>query len=243
MHQESATYREQTLKIKGAILLSRYQSAENANAAMLNLYYGIGKYISDNTRSGKWGSDAIEAISRQLQGEIQGLHGFSASNMKNMRIFYEAWVSVIEPKSAVMTADLSDEENSLQIRQLATAEFDDAKFSAFCRVGFTHHREILRQCKTLDERWYYILRCADEFWSVAMLKNHLKDNDFAAYGRLPNNFSLTIPDEKTAAIAMRSFRDEYLLDYIDIKESDEYEERDVKNAIVDEVKKFVMTIV
>jgi predicted nuclease of restriction endonuclease-like (RecB) superfamily len=140
------------------------------------------------------------------------------------------------------TAVLDGDDAIAQIRQLATAEFDEARFSAFCRVGFTHHREILRKCKTLDERWYYILRCADEFWSVTTLKNHLKDNDFASYGRLPNNFALTIPDEKNSAAAVRSFRDEYLLDYIDIKESDEYEERDVENAIVDEIKKFVVTM-
>ena len=30
---------------------------------MLNLYYGVGEYISVNTRSGKWGTGAIEAIS------------------------------------------------------------------------------------------------------------------------------------------------------------------------------------
>ena len=44
------------------------------------------------------------------------------------------------------------------IRQLPTAEVGETKMLAFCRVGFTHHREILRKCKTSDERWYYILR-------------------------------------------------------------------------------------
>jgi RecB family endonuclease NucS len=59
---------------------------------------------------------------------------------------------------------------------------------------------------------------------------------------MPNNFVLTIPNEQTAAIAMRSFRDEYLIDYVDIKEPDDYDERDVENAIVAEIKKFVMTV-
>jgi hypothetical protein len=236
MSSDLILYREAVQKIKATILQSRYRMAEHANSELLNLYYSVGMYISDNTRSEKWGSGAIEAISMQLQGEIPGLHGFSPSNMKNMRIFFEEWSATFDTNRQSTTADSDGDDSFIQIRQLATAEFDEAKFSAFCRVGFTHHREILRKCKTPDERWYYILRCADEFWSVTTLKNHLKDNDFAAYGRLPNNFSLTIPDEKTAAIAMRSFRDEYLLDYIDIKESDEYEERDVENAIVDEIK-------
>jgi predicted nuclease of restriction endonuclease-like (RecB) superfamily len=123
-----------------------------------------------------------------------------------------------------------------------TADLSETKMLAFRRVGFTHHREILRKCDNADERWYYILRCANEFWSVANLKNHLLTDDFTAYGSLPNNFALTIPDDKTAAVAVRSFRDEYLLDYIDIKEPDAYDEGDVENAIVAQIRKFIMTM-
>lgn len=236
-------YLEAAQKIKGAILQSRYRSAENANAEMLNLYYAVGEYISANTRSGKWGSGAIEAISEQLQGEIPGLHGFSPTNMKNMRIFFEQWSEELE-SNRQSTADLGDGVNNsgelVLIRQ-STAELDKTKMLAFCRVGFTHHREILRKCKAADERWYYVMRCANEFWSVSNLKDHLRTNEFSAFGNLPNNFAFTIPDEQTAAVAVRSFRDEYLLDYVDIKDPNDYSERDVENAIVAEVKKFIMT--
>ncbi|MDR2910258.1 MAG: PDDEXK nuclease domain-containing protein [Bacteroidales bacterium] len=238
-------YREAAQKIKSAILQSRYRTAANANAELLNLYYGVGEFISVNTRSGRWGTGAIEAISEQLQGEMPGLHGFSPTNMKNMRIFFEQWTKELEANRQLLTADLENGASGgelVVIRQLPTAELDGTRLAAFFRVGFTHHREILRKCKTTDERWYYILRCADEFWSVASLKNHLCSDDFSSYGRMPNNFTLTIPDEKNAAIAMRSFKDEYLLDFVDIKESDDYSERDVENAIVTEVKKFIMTV-
>ena len=207
----------------------------------MSLYYSVGQYISANTRSGKWGTGAIEAISAQLQGELPGLHGFSPSNMKNMRIFFENWSSELEPNDQLPSADFDKNNQLALIRQLPTAELNETKMAAFFRVGFTHHREILRKCKTVDERWYYILRCADEFWSVVNLKNRLQADDFASFGSLPNNFKLTIPGGQNAAIAARSFRDEYLLDYIDIKEPDDYDERDVENAIVAEIKKFIMT--
>ena len=242
MERDIKNYREPVKKIMNTILQSRYQTAENANADLLSLYYAVGRYISLNTRSGKWGSGAIEAISEQLQGEMPGLHGFSPSNMKNMRIFFEQWSSELDVKLAVATADLNSGEELTLMMRLPTAELSKTKVMAFNRVGFTHHREILRKCATLDERWYYIIRCADEFWSVATLKNHLRDDDFTSFGNMPNNFDLTIPDERIAAIAVRSFRDEYLLDYIDIKESDDYSERDVENAIVDEIKQFIMTM-
>ena len=144
--------------------------------------------------------------------------------------------------SIIQISYLNNENESLLIRQTLSAELGDSKNLAFCRVGFSQHREILRKCKTTDERWYYILRCADEFWSYRALKNHLDTNDYIAYGSLPNNFSITIPDENTAAIAIRSFRDEYLLDYVDVKEPDDYDERDVENAIVAQIKKFIMNM-
>lgn len=240
-NNELMTYRDAVKAIKSAILQSRYKSAENSNAEFLRLCYNIGAYISENTRTGKWGAKAIETISSQLQGELPGLRGYSPSNMKNMRMFYEQWVSELEPNRQLPTANLIEKRNIDLIRQLPTAELGENEMSAFRRIGFTHHREILRKCETVDERWYYIFRCANEFWTVELLESHIRANDYTAYGGLPNNFALTIPDEKSASIAVNSFKDEYLIDYIDIKTSDDYDERDVENAIVDEVKKFIMS--
>ena len=77
--------------IKTAILESQYEAAKSVNERQLMLYYGIGKYISLNSREGFWGKGAIEAISAQLDKELPGLKGFSARNLRNMRTFYEEW--------------------------------------------------------------------------------------------------------------------------------------------------------
>ena len=41
--------------IKTAILQSQYDAAKSVNEKQLMLYYGIGKYISMNSRKGFWG--------------------------------------------------------------------------------------------------------------------------------------------------------------------------------------------
>ncbi len=56
---------------------------------MLKLYFAIGGYVSANSRAGTWGTGAIDAISERLSKELPGLRGFSATNMKNMRLFFE----------------------------------------------------------------------------------------------------------------------------------------------------------
>ena len=52
--------------IKSAILKAQTSAARDVNRAQLTLYYGIGKYVSENSREGTWGTGAIDAISEQL---------------------------------------------------------------------------------------------------------------------------------------------------------------------------------
>ena len=77
--------------IKTAILKSQARAVKAVNQELLALYYGIGRYISLNSREGKWGSGAIKAISQQLMYELPGLRGFSETSLKKMRQFYEQW--------------------------------------------------------------------------------------------------------------------------------------------------------
>ena len=82
-------------------------------------------------------------------------------------------------------------------------------------------------------------------WSVEALKAHIKAGDFRKYGALPNNFELTIPDSRQAAKAVRAFKDEYLLDYINIEDADseqDVDERELNKALVLEVKKFILGV-
>ena len=77
--------------IKEAILRSQYDAACAVNEKQLVLYFGIGKYVSLNSRKGFWGKGAIDTISGKLQRELPGLRGFSARNLRYMRAFYEEW--------------------------------------------------------------------------------------------------------------------------------------------------------
>lgn len=90
--------------IKTAILQSQYRAAKVVNREQLSLYFGIGKYVSENSRKRFWGTGAIESISLQLQKELPGLRGFGARNLKNMRVFYEEWASYLN--SAAVAAEL-----------------------------------------------------------------------------------------------------------------------------------------
>jgi len=254
-------------EIKSAILKSRYRAAALANRELLSLYYGIGKYISENSRKGFWGTGAIETISERLQQELPGLRGFSAVNIKRMRQFYEGWETVFVNRPLPMddlefTDNMNIANRSLpvneirpivsdeiklnlltEIRPMASDEIQFIDIHHFLSIGFSHHYELLIKTDTLEERLFYIKCCAIEFWSYNQLKYHLKSNLFASRGKLPNNFQTTISDRDLQRKALLSFKDEYLLDHINIEApDDEPDERVLESAIVNNIRKFIMAL-
>lgn len=98
-------YIEAVEVIKTAILQSQYQASKKVNTEQLALYFGIGQYISVNSRDGYWGTGALAVISQRLQKVLPGLRGFSEGHMKKMRIFYEKW-AVLASKSCITMHDL-----------------------------------------------------------------------------------------------------------------------------------------
>ena len=94
--QITNNYAEAIQSIKNAILKSRYRAAVSVNREQLSLYYGIGKYISENSRDGFWGTNALDTISKRLQEELPGLRGYSPVNIKRIRQFYETWKQCFE---------------------------------------------------------------------------------------------------------------------------------------------------
>ena len=100
--------------IKTAILQGQYEALKDENRMQLAVYFGVGKYVSFNSRKGgAWGTGALEAISERLRKILPGLRGFSANSLKNMRKFYEQW-SMLD-KSTIANVDLPDSIESIDI--------------------------------------------------------------------------------------------------------------------------------
>ena len=243
-------------QIKTAILKSRYEAAALANKELLKLYFGIGQYVSFHSRNKNWGKGAIDSISSLLQQELHGLRGFSATNIRNMRIFYEEWECMqpflIDQKAPLfqfseeeldrqlLSGDLND---SFLIQQLPTAELENEWIELFLKVPFTQHRLIIRGAEVTEERVFYIQKVATEFWSFETLKHHLKSDLYQRQGKLAHNFQSTLSENAFRQKALMAFKDEMLLDFINIEDADEEpNERVLENAIVQNIKKFIMAL-
>lgn len=244
--------------IKTAILQSQTHAAKAVNQEMLALYFGIGRFISANTRNRNWGKGVLARISERLRSELPGLRGFGESSLKNMRLFYEAW-NFIESNSPIGIGELTDKttiavEDSSNlcnnetdtIRQLQLTNLPDFPLTEFLSISFTHHVRILENAKVLEERLFYIRYCYNYKPAADDVRNIIKTKDLYNHQEeLPNNFLTTIPDYKQAFHSMQMFKDEYLLDFINVEEigmrDEEIDERVIEQNIVHNVKNFIMT--
>ena len=232
--------------IKTAILQSQARAAQMINHEQLSLYYGIGRYVCEHSRKGFWGTGAISQISMQLKSELPGLKGFSEENIKLMRRFYEAWKD-LELKSVGQTTELqvSKPETNV-IRGLCLTNDESFPITAFLNISFTHHVAIFRYAKEYNERKYYIQLAYEQRLKADDLEAMIKANVYNHREALPNNFFKAIPDKALAMRTLQMFKDEYLLDFINVEDIDvsdpiDVDERVIENRIVMNIKNFIMT--
>jgi predicted nuclease of restriction endonuclease-like (RecB) superfamily len=198
----------------------------------LLLYFAVGKRLSEKVAAEQWGNKVITQLSADLQKELPGLRGFSASNLKNMRQFADAYNELIEQSSTEQARDTAGQGDV--IGQTASGQLD---IDVFLSLGFSHHVLLLNRCNNLPERVFYMRRAVANQWTHEMLDWQIKARAYQKRDQtLPNNFSTTLPESIRDA-ALQAFKDEYLLDFINVESDDE---RVIEKGIVQNIKAFIL---
>ena len=246
--------------IKTAILQSQARAARSVSANQLALYFSVGGYISLNTRQQQWGSGAIKSISETLQKELPGLQGFSAESINKMRRFYEEWSAIVfqsplatKNENAIQQPMVGEIQSPVATQlQLAPSRldfsrdvFDVEMAHDFLSISFTHHMEILFKTETLEQRLFYIQKSAEFNWNKYELRDQLKKDLYGHQSLMPNNFLKSLPKHSQALKAIEMFKDEYLLDYINVeqlnvRDKSDVDEKIVEQEIIHNVKNFIM---
>lgn len=249
MESSIQQYKQAVSVIKEAILHSQYRAAKMVSGEELSLNFGIGAYVSNRSRQEKWGTSIIESISEQLRRELPGLRGFSARSIRNMRTFYEYWKQYLIWQPSAAKLQLSTNQDNIDIDCLSLQKWSpvaaEINREEFLGISFSHHLEILQKTKDIQEVLFYIHQTVLHKWDKYDLRNRLKEGLYQKQGAAANNFLQTMPvNDARKAVGM--FKDEYLLDYINIEEMEvdkpeDIDERVIEKAIVRNIKQFIMT--
>src|SRR3989339_782739 len=263
---QNSVYFDFIKELKGSILHSRYMAARLVNRELLLLYFHTGKQFSEKIESEKWGAKVLETISNDLQNELSGLRGFSVTSLKKMRQFYQTYAFLEYRPSAtaqlpqkneigpLSTAQLKlsvknlqnvvkqsnypfGSPNSQQIDSLASASFIDT----FLSLPFSHHILLLNKVRNWDALSFYMNKAVENQWTVDFLTHHIDADSFQKAGQIQSNFEKTLPAKLNPNV-LQAFRDEYLLDFLNIQPIDEEDELVLENEIILNIKKFIMSL-
>jgi DUF1016 N-terminal domain len=177
--------------IRSLIEMSRHHVAVTANLALVNLYWNIGRIVTQdiqkNEKRAGYGEQLLDSLATSLAQEYG--RGYSVSNLNDMRRFYEAFkilqtVSVesrdtkIRQTPSGKSTDtqilqaLPVESSNTAIRQAMPAESSGRiliDFSKHFHLGWTYYRLLLSQ-NDLLKRKFYSEKAAAQRWSVRELQ-------------------------------------------------------------------------
>lgn len=110
----------------------------------------------------------MDQLSDDIQREMPGLKGFSAQNLKKMRLFYEAWTLSHSIGSAMPN------QLSLSGKSGFGSAVPNQIQEHFSNIGFTNHFLIISKTRTAEERLFYIVQASLNNWSSRVLDDKIK---------------------------------------------------------------------
>ncbi len=112
----------------------------------------------------------------------------------------------------------------------------------WAKLSWSHFVELL-QIKDKLKRDFYTTMCTNELWGVRTLRERINSTLYerTVVFRKPEQTivnDLKLLNEENKMTTNLLFRDPYILDFLDLK--DTYSEKDLENAIISELEKFIL---
>lgn len=199
--------------VSGMIEKAKQRVAVSVNTEIVILNWCIGNRIRTellNNKKPEYGKRVVKELSKKLV-ENYG-RGYSYSNIYRMLQLNEFF------KDFETFATLSQ------------------------KLSWSHFIEIVK-INTDIKRKFYVAMCINEQWSVRTLKERIGSALFerTAISKKPEQTiinDLKLLNKEQQMTTDLFFRDPYILDFLDLK--DTYSERDLENAIINELEKFIL---
>jgi len=233
--------------LKQKIQQSQIKAAIQVNSALIEMYWDLGKEISERSFENTYGSGFFKQLSNDLRNEFPDIKGFSESNIKFFKRFYLFYNQEITNRQQLANDFKSDDTSNLQQvvgdfkndenqnRQQPANEFPHKLFL----IPWFHHVTIFTKCKNVTEAIFYINKTIENGWSRAVLLNMISGNLYQSQGKAITNFSKTLPDYDSELVK-QTLKDPYIFDFLNISEN--FKERELENALIDNIQKFLIEL-
>ena len=97
-----AVQQDDFAKVYSMIAEAQYNTWRHINKTLIDLYWNIGRFISERVSRNVWGKRIVEDMAKYISTQNPSITGFSARNLWRMKQFYEAYRGDIK-LSALLT--------------------------------------------------------------------------------------------------------------------------------------------
>jgi predicted nuclease of restriction endonuclease-like (RecB) superfamily len=247
-------------KIVLLIEKARSRAFSKVNAELVLLYFNVGKIVSIKVANGVWGEGTVNELANYIGERMPSLSGFNRRGLYRMKQFYEVYsdpqfisplVTQLEAYfagngeeikvSAVPTLLKSSKRRNKKVSALPTQviNFEEIKAkivsSILTKIVWSNHLEILSQTKSPEEKFFYLLHCIKEKWSMRELRRQLSTGYFerAMLSKIAISPSLK-------QIPSGIFKEPYIFEFLDLP--DLHSENDLEKALIKNLQKFIIEI-
>jgi predicted nuclease of restriction endonuclease-like (RecB) superfamily len=210
--EASISYNHILRQIIAEIKSTRVAVAMHVNTSVMQMYWNIGKQLSEEGLEKGYGASVVEKLSVDLKNEFPDTSGFSPRNLWDMKRFYEFYNT------------------------------DDKKLpQAVAVLPWGHHRLILSKIKNQEEARFYVESAVEMSWTRDILLNFIKADAYKNAKRLPkhHNFDKTLP-EHLQEQADEMLKSTYNLEFIGITQP--VKERELERRLVEKIRLFLLEL-
>lgn len=150
-------------ELKQRIAEERLRTMLSANAAMVLLYWDVGRIILQRQQAEGWGTQIIDRLSVDLRKAFPDMRGLSPRNLKYMRAFAAAWTN----------------------RRIVQ--------EVLAQITWYHNIGLLEKLDNAETRLWYARKVRENGWSHNILVVQIEAHAHERFGKATHNFPATLP--------------------------------------------------
>ncbi len=197
---------------------SRIKAAVKINTFMIEYYWEMGRQITRLHEASKWGSAFFDCLSLDLKSEFPNQSGFSVTNIKYAKRWYEFYNQ--------------EDENRQQVVD------DSVMPSDFGLVPWGHHIYIFTRSKSIREALFYIEETIQNGWSRSELVAEIENDLYGKRGKVITNFDNKLP-APYSGLAKAILKSPYDFGFIDKKITSELQ---LENELAANITRFLLEL-
>lgn len=211
-------YAQLLTTLKDRFRKSQIKAAVRVNSSMLEYYWCMGRDITRLHETAKWGSAFFDCLSLDLKTAFPGQSGFSVTNIKYTKRWYEFY------------------NQASAIRQRVV---DELQMPAdFGLIPWGHHIDIITRCKSVEEALFYINETISNDWSRPELNAEIDNKLYGKRGHALTNFDEKLP-APYSGLAKAILKSPYDFRFIDKKITTE---KQLEDALAANITRFLLEL-